>query len=113
MAPESRSEIVIRRATASDAQALRRLAELDGAPVPAAGADVLLAEVDGKPLAAIAGERAIADPFRPTASLVDLLRLRARQLAAAPAPDGPGAQGRRQRLRRNAPVAARRLLPLG
>jgi hypothetical protein len=46
---------------------------------------LLLAEIDGEPWAAIAldGGRPIADPFRPTAALVDLLRRRAAQLAQA------------------------------
>ena len=77
------TDIIIRRASATDARALRRLAALDNAPAPAAGPDVLIAEIDGEPVAAVTGDRAIADPFRRTAELVELLRLRARQV------DGP------------------------
>ena len=109
---ESRTDIVIRRATASDAPALRRLAALDDATAPEATPDVLVAEVGGEPVAALGGDRAIADPFRPTASLVELLRVRARQLEAAAAPDGSRPQGRRAGLRPHAPVAPRPL-PLG
>ena len=109
---ESRTDIVIRRATPSDAPALWQLAALDDAPAPQATADVLIAEVGGEPVAALSGERAVADPFRPTASLVELLRLRARQLEAAAGPDGSRPQGRRIGLRPHAPVAPRPL-PLG
>jgi hypothetical protein len=80
---ESRTDIVIRRADASDARALWRLAALDSAPAPAAGPGVHVAEVAGRIVAAVAGSRAIADPFQPTAAAVDLLRMRARQVAAS------------------------------
>lgn len=79
-------EVTIRRAFPDDAPALRGLAALDGASPPVG--DVLVAEVAGEPWAALAldGDRVIADPFRPTAELVTLLRTRAEQLqAAAPA----------------------------
>jgi len=78
-----RTDIVIRRADASDARALLRLAALDSAAVPPAGPDVLIAEVSGRIVAAVHDGRAIADPFRPTAGLVDLLRLRAGQLTGS------------------------------
>ncbi|MEA2479818.1 MAG: hypothetical protein QOJ07_1740 [Thermoleophilaceae bacterium] len=87
--------LVIRRARPEDARALLRLAALDSA-APLAG-DLLIAEVDGEPHAALsilAGD-CIADPFRPTAELVDLLRLRAAQMAP---PRGRG-RGRGRRLR--------------
>jgi hypothetical protein len=106
---ESRTDIVIRPTTASDTPALWRLAALDDAPVPHAGPDVLIAEVDGQPLAALVGDRAIADPFRRTAPLVELLRLRAHQLAVAAQADSPRPQGPRLRLRSHAPVAPRPL----
>jgi hypothetical protein len=75
--------VVIRAARGSDGDALGRLARLDSQR-PLAG-DVLLAEQDGELVAALAGERVIADPFRHTADVVALLRLRggsARQRAA-------------------------------
>ena len=76
------SDMTIRRATPADGAALRRLAALDSAPP--LGPDALVALVDGEPWAAVSltGDRAIADPFRPAAELVDLLRLRSAQLRA-------------------------------
>jgi hypothetical protein len=94
---ESRTDIVIRRADASDARALSRLAALDSAPRPLAGPDVLIAEVSGQVAAALTGGRVIADPFRPTAGLVELLHMRARQLSSSE--PSPRAR-RRQRLPR-------------
>jgi hypothetical protein len=80
--------VTIRPAFPDDAAALARLAALDCARVPAG--PLLLAEIDGEPWAAVAlaDGRAIADPFRPTAALVDLLRRRRAQLAAAREPRG-------------------------
>lgn len=75
-----RGEIAIRPAGAGDAGALRRLAELADRRVPPA--PVLLAESDGEPVVALStvtGE-VISDPFRVTADLVELLRVRAGQL---------------------------------
>lgn len=79
---EPQSDITIRLASEVDATGLRTLAELDSRPVPAGR--VLVAEVDGRLRAAVAldGGEAIADPFRRTADLVALLRLRADHLAA-------------------------------
>ena len=75
------SDVVLRRSVAQDAAALARLAQLDGAPRPVGA--VLVAELDGEIVAAVPvdGGRAIADPFRPTAELVELLRARTRQAA--------------------------------
>jgi hypothetical protein len=66
--------VVIRAARGSDGGALERLARLDSQR-PLSG-DVLLAEQDGELVAALAGERVIADPFRPTADVIALLRVR-------------------------------------
>ena len=67
--------VVIRAARGSDGGALDDLARLDSQrPL---GGDVLVAEQDGLLVAAVAGDRVIADPFRPTADVVELLRLRA------------------------------------
>ena len=57
--------VVIRAARGSDGPALRRLAELDSRPVPAG--ELLIAE---------SGAR-IADPFRRSAALLDLLEVHA------------------------------------
>jgi hypothetical protein len=96
----TRTDIVIRRADASDARALTRLAALDSAAAPLAGPDVLIAEIDGQPVAALHNGRAIANPFQATASVVELLRVRAQQV------DGTKRSRRALRLPR---VAARGL----
>ncbi|MDX6700974.1 MAG: hypothetical protein QOF26_1200 [Baekduia sp.] len=85
--------VTIRHAFPDDAEAVARLAALDSRRVPAG--PLLLAEVAGVPWAAVAlvTGATIADPFRPTAELVDLLHRRAAQLA----PPASGAAGRRVR----------------
>jgi hypothetical protein len=67
----------IRHADAHDGYAIHRLAAIDSASAPAG--DVLLAEVDGELWAALEIETgsAIADPFRPSGELVELLRFHA------------------------------------
>jgi hypothetical protein len=67
--------VVIRAARGSDGAVLENLARMDSQR-PVSG-DVLVAEQDGVIVAAVAGDRVIADPFRPTSELVALLRLRA------------------------------------
>ena len=67
--------VVIRAARGSDGVALENLARMDSQR-PLTG-DVVVAEQDGILVAAIAGDRTVADPFRPTADLVALLRLHA------------------------------------
>ena len=69
--------LTIRRATAADTFALRRLAAIDSAAPPTG--DVLLAEMGSELWAAVSVDSgaAIADPFRPSADLVQLLRFRA------------------------------------
>jgi hypothetical protein len=66
-------EVVIRRATSRDAAGLARLAQLEGRRLESD--DLLLAELDGELLAAVplTVGRALADPFRETAWLVELL----------------------------------------
>jgi hypothetical protein len=75
--------IVIRRAGAADGRVLARLAALDSARIPSA--DSLIAEADGVPVAALdlADGRVVADPFAPTADVVELLRLRAARVRGA------------------------------
>ncbi|HUR85529.1 MAG TPA: hypothetical protein VMY78_09300 [Solirubrobacteraceae bacterium] len=75
--------VVIRPARDADLAPLHDLAEIDSA-APLTGA-VLVAVVDGRPWAAmsLADDRVIADPFRPSAGAVELLRLRVAQLRAA------------------------------
>jgi hypothetical protein len=68
----------IRRADLADLAALDRLAALDSKSAPSG--DVLVAEVAGELWAAleIGSDTAVADPFRPSAQLVELLRVHAR-----------------------------------
>jgi hypothetical protein len=77
------SPITFRPSTESDAPVLRRLAELDSAR-PIQG-EVFVAEHEGHALAAVSVDegRAIADPFEPTAEVVDLLWHWALQARAA------------------------------
>jgi hypothetical protein len=77
------SPITFRPSTDSDAPVLLRLAELDSAR-PIHG-EVFLAEHEGHALAAVSVDegRAIADPFEPTAEVVDLLWHWALQARAA------------------------------
>ena len=65
--------VIIRAARGSDGAALENLARMDSQR-PLTG-DVVLAEQDGVIVAALSGERAIADPFRPTADVLTLLRV--------------------------------------
>jgi hypothetical protein len=67
--------ITVRPYLSNDRRSLERLALLDDRRVPAQ--PVMLAEVDGKLVAALSertGE-AVADPFEPTAHLVEMLRV--------------------------------------
>ena len=68
------SDITIRSARQTDADAIRELAALDSRRVPAG--DLLVAEQDGRVVAAVAPAslEAIADPFERTAGAVALLR---------------------------------------
>jgi hypothetical protein len=73
--------LTIRRATSADDFSVRRLAVLDSASPPTG--EVLLAEMGDELWAALSIDTgaAVADPFRPSGDLVDLLRLRADGLA--------------------------------
>ena len=88
------SEVRIRRATAADVPALEYLAGLDSQTWK--GGEALVAEVAGELWAAVSldGAVAIADPFRRTLDLLDLLELRREQLVPAAAQPRPQA-GRR------------------
>jgi hypothetical protein len=90
------TSLVLRPATSADTTELERLAALDSArPL---GGEVLVAYAGGELRAALSLEtgRAVADPFWPSAELVELLE--------AAAGDRP--QRRLGRLRRRAPRAA-------
>ena len=75
--------VLIRAARGSDGDALVRLAALDSAHVPAG--ELLVAETEGSLVAAHAPSTGatIADPFRRTAEVVELLALRGSLLRAA------------------------------
>ena len=75
--------VTIRRTGMADLGSLSLLAALDGARVPEQ--PMLVAESGGRMLAAVPfrGGRALADPFEPTAEIVALLELRARQIRDA------------------------------
>jgi hypothetical protein len=94
-------QVTIRRAYPDDAAALAQLAALDCRRLPAG--ELLVAEVEGRLWAAvsISSNVAIADPFRPSAGLVRLLRMRAAQRDVAAHVPGRGSA-------RLQPVAARR-----
>ena len=74
----------MRLARAADAEAVARLAQRDGHRMPVG--PTLVAEVGGAVLAARSLETgaSVADPFRPTAQLAELLELRAAHWRARP-----------------------------
>jgi hypothetical protein len=76
MAPMTETTITLRPAAAADTDALQLLAALDSSRAPRG--DVLVAEVGGAIWAAISADdgHAVADPFRPSGDLVQLLRQR-------------------------------------
>ena len=75
--------LTLRLATSADRTALARLAELEQTISPAD--PVLLGEVMQRPVAALSlrDGRVIADPFIPTTELIELMRLRARQITCS------------------------------
>ena len=84
-------QFTVRALHEADRPAIERLAGRDTATMPAG--DALGAEINGELVAAISltDGSVIADPFRPTTSAIELLRLRAEQL---------GVSGNRRRLPR-------------
>ena len=87
------SNVTVRPSRPADESRLARLAALDSAK-PLLG-PALIAEADSRLLAALplGSGRAIADPFEPTAELVELLQLHKEQLA-----QGRGGRSARGRL---------------
>jgi hypothetical protein len=79
------TDITIRDSRPADEPALRKLAALDSKTLPSG--ELIVAEISGEVVAAYSPERAsaIADPFRRTADVVDLLRVRATGLRPEPA----------------------------
>lgn len=86
----STQPITIRNADPGDALALARLAARDSRRLPAGS--LAVAEVGGSPVAAISlsDGAVVADPFRPTAHVVVLLKVHAADLAASQNGDTPG-----------------------
>jgi hypothetical protein len=81
VAPAPSETVVLRLCSVHDDEVLDALAQLEGRPSPSGRQ--LVAEVDGIVVAAypLGMGSPLADPFRPTAHLMPLLELRARQLA--------------------------------
>ena len=75
--------VTIRHATDADRNALTRMAVAEGKPLP--GGPALVAQVGGRVVAGLPleTEEPIADPFRARRDVVQLLHVRAAQLAAA------------------------------
>ena len=92
--------VTIRIAGPADARALRALEDLDSGRLPAG--DVVVAEVAQEIWAAVpvAGGAAVADPFHPSAALVELLVVHAAQLRS-------GARRSEVRVRGSLAVATR------
>ena len=80
----TKESVLLRLTTINDGDAIERLAALEGMVEP--DCRCVVAEIDGTVVAALPlrGGTIMADPFRPTAHLVPLLELRAKQLTAPP-----------------------------
>lgn len=93
--PDPFASVTVRLARSEDAADVLRLAQVDGRPVPLG--PLLVAEVAGELLAArsLVSGSVVADPFRPTAHLVELLELRSAHLRG----DAEGARFARRRAR--------------
>jgi hypothetical protein len=83
------STIALRTATDRDAAILEKLAALDSAPPLHAPAVVAL--VDGRPVAAasLTDASVVADPFVPTADVIELLQARVAATASEAAESRP------------------------
>jgi hypothetical protein len=79
----STESVLMRRASAADSARIWALARLDNKRMPSG--PFLVAELDGEIVAALSlsGSGVVADPFRPTADAVAMLKLRARQVSGA------------------------------
>jgi hypothetical protein len=80
------ADVAIRLASKNDIAAIRELEQLDSHALTDGAR--LVATLDGVPVAAlaVADDSVVADPFEKTQPVVDLLRIRARQLRIAGAP---------------------------
>jgi hypothetical protein len=84
VSPDPFDSVTVRRARPGDGTALQQLAEREGRRLPAG--PMLVAEVAGELLAArsLGSGTSIADPFHPSAHLVELLELRSAHLRERP-----------------------------
>jgi hypothetical protein len=98
----SSEPVTLRLAAAADLAALRRLAERDSAAVPPAPQLIAIRGRELEAAISLTSGELVADPFRPTADLRDLLRYAARR---RPAPLRP----RRVRRRTRSPLLRERL----
>ena len=75
-AAEPTATVTLRMTTGETDLGVARIAELDSASPPRG--PVIVAEVDGEPRAALSltDGSVVADPFHPTAALVEMLRIR-------------------------------------
>ena len=73
------SPITLRYSKDGDRERIAELAELDGRPAPSG--EALLAEAEGRLVAAVgmSDDAVVADPFRPTADVVELMQMRVEQ----------------------------------
>ena len=87
------ASVTIHVARVEDLPSLRRLAELDEAPLPET--PLLMAEVEGIPRAALAlrSRASVSDPFHRSNSLIEMLALRADQLGGGPSARPPRGEG--------------------
>lgn len=78
-----RGTVTIRPAHPDDRRSIQLVAQRDSRPVPPG--ELVVAEREGRILAALSSQTGelVADPFQPTADVVELLRLRQRQVASA------------------------------
>jgi hypothetical protein len=79
MGDDMTDAIIIRRSTEDDRAAMLALAALDSRPAPAGEALLAFAGRELRAALPLNGGAPVADPFHPTAEVVDLLRLRAGQ----------------------------------
>jgi len=86
--------ITIRRATAADSEAIDRVAALDSGRPPDGDALVAIVDDEVRAVLPLDGGGPLADPFHPTADLVELLRV--------------SATGRRRTVRLGRPPVLRR-----
>ena len=71
------ASITIRQSVPSDFEAINRVAALDDSPVPIGRTLVALENGEIRAVLPLDGGRALADPFHPTAELVEMLRVAA------------------------------------